>query len=51
MHLCDRGNTGCSVLEGVSNFLGLRAASLDAQQPYHRREAVFDALISRVNMA
>ena len=44
VNLGDRGDTGSRVLERVLDFLGLRATRLDAQQPYHRRQAVLDTV-------
>jgi hypothetical protein len=44
VNLGDRGDAGSGVLERVLNFLGLRAAGLDAEQPYHRRQAVLDTV-------
>lgn len=44
VNLGDRGDAGGRVLECVLNFLGLRAARLDPEQPHHRRQAVFDSV-------
>ena len=44
VNLGDRGDAGSGVLECVLNFFGLRATRLDAEQPYHRRQAVLDTV-------
>jgi hypothetical protein len=44
VNLGDRGDAGSGVLERVLNFLGLRATRLDAEQAYHRRQAVLDTV-------
>ncbi|MET4751200.1 hypothetical protein ABIB08_005562 [Bradyrhizobium sp. RT11b] len=42
--LRDRGDARSRVLEGIPDFLRLRAAALYAQQPYDGRQAVLDAV-------
>ena len=42
--LGDRGDARSCVLEGIPDFLRLRAAALHAKQPHDRREAVLDAV-------
>src|SRR3984957_21137043 len=42
--LGDRGDSRSGILEGVTDFLRLRAAALHAKQPHYRCEAVLDAV-------
>lgn len=44
VNLGNRGDARSGVLKSVLNFLGLRAAGLDAEQPYHLRQAVLDTV-------